>query len=211
MATGKTVTVKSNLPRVDTIGYGYSKTAQGHGMSVQSFRLLPGINQIPEAQWSEAKKLPAVKDHLKKKNFEEIGATKMPGLRGYTVEAAVELVEETLDRDLLRQWKGDETREPVIAAIEVQIGKTAPGADDTTKNLEDAPQFDARPASQGFSAAEMAANLQPNNEPTAEEIAAAEAQTAAAAPLVEKAIADSKPTPAERPAAAKPANKPKNK
>jgi hypothetical protein len=179
MATAKTVKVKSNLARVDSIGYAYGKHSGGSSQAL-TLRLLPGVNEVPVEQWEAAKKLSYTQHHLKEKNFEELGAISKPGLKQYTVEGAIELVEATFDRELLRQWKGVETREPVIAAIEVQIGNLAPvkptEGTDGQKNLEVAPDLAPRSAATGFTASELATQVQTGNaEPTADEIAAAAA------------------------------------
>lgn len=122
MATpsGKTIKIKSNEARVHTIGYGYAATVGGSGRKALSFRLLPGINEVLLEAWEEAKKLQVVRHYISTGAFQELELERS-GLRHLTVDAAIDQVGQTFDRDLLKQWKGTETREPVITAIELQI------------------------------------------------------------------------------------------
>lgn len=164
MATlsGKTIKIKSTEARVHTIGYGYAATVGGSGRKALSFRLLPGINEVLAEAWEEAKKLTVVRHYISTGAFQELELERA-GLRHLTVEAAIEQVGQTFDRDLLKQWKGTETREPVITAIELQIDNVTfkPERDATKSEGQkevEAEGFDLQPrqATQGLTGAEVA-------------------------------------------------------
>lgn len=159
----KTIKIKSSDARVHTIGYGYAATVGGTGRKALSFRLLPGINEVLLEAWEAAKKLPVVQHYIREGVFQPLELERS-GLRHLTVDAAIDQVKQTFDRDLLKQWKGSETREPVISAIELQVDEVTykPERDaaktDAQRDVEKEEGFDLQPrsAAQGMSAAELA-------------------------------------------------------
>lgn len=158
----KTIKIKSSEARVHTIGYGYAATVGGTGRRALEFRLLPGINEVLLEAWNEAKKLKVVQHYIRVGAFQELELERK-GLRHLTVEAAIDQVGQTYDRDLLKEWKGDETREPVITAIELQIDQVTfkPERDSTKSEAQkdvEAEGFDLQPraAAQGLTGAEIA-------------------------------------------------------
>lgn len=169
----KTIKIKSSEARVHTIGYGYAATTGGTGRKSLEFRLLPGINEVLSEAWDAAKKLPVVQHYIRTGAFQELELDRS-GLRHLTVDAAITQVGQTFDRDLLKQWKGSETREPVISAIELQIDEVTykPERDaaksDAQKDVE-AEGFDLQPraAAQGMTPAELA-NQVSNVDPQAQ-------------------------------------------
>lgn len=195
------VKVQNHEARVTTVGYAYGKIAGGHGTGTHKLRLKPGVNEIERDAWEQAKKLPVIQAMIKSHDLEEL-SLKQPGLKGYTVDGAIEVVEGTFDRELLRKWKGDETRDAVISSIETQIVKTAPTpgeleapAADSKGNIGDLPAPEARSAAVGFTSQEIAEQLQNGQaEPTSEEIKAAEKRAdEAAAAAKAKAAKTEKP------------------
>lgn len=137
-----TIKILNNEARVHTIGYGYARTAGGAGKKAMTIRLLPGLNEVNAQAWEEAKKLKVVAWHVKKGNFQEV-VTKAAGLRGMSSDDAIDLIGKTLDRELLRKWKSEETREAVITALELQIDEVSFDPDRDSAKTDEG--FDLKP------------------------------------------------------------------
>lgn len=84
------------------------------------FRLLPGVNEIPDTKWTEAKKILVIRNLLDEGTLEEIGSKSLVSL---APNKAVNVVLETLDRDLLRDWRARDRRAKVVEAIDKQLAK----------------------------------------------------------------------------------------
>ena len=95
-------------------------------------RLIPGINEIPDAQWSAVKKSLEVK--LASKKIEEVGAITAKGkgqnapdvtvgktIKDLSFSEAESIIKQTLDVNLLETWKKGEERQDVRLAIHNQI------------------------------------------------------------------------------------------
>lgn len=123
--------IKSNKPSL----------IAGHG-----FRIVPGINQMPDAAWERAKDTRVIKQMLKDKvlidqtpkELKEAPALEAPSietdeeddrprqpsaLKAVGQKKAIELVGETLDLQLLEDWRAQDDRPKVLAAIKAQIGR----------------------------------------------------------------------------------------
>lgn len=193
----ETIKVVNNEARVHTIGCGYAVTAGGAGRTARTLRLLPGLNEVPADLWEKAKKLPVVAHYVKTQVFEEVHS-KATGLAGLSMRDAIDTVNLTMDRELLKKWKNEESRDPVVSAIEVQIDHVTYRPDRDKPKDKDAEGFDLspRPAQTGFDGADIANQVQSTDAPEAlpenyERIA----------PQTSEAVDRSSKTPVEPPAA----------
>ena len=95
-------------------------------------RLIPGINEVPDAQWNAIKK--NLEGKLSDKLIEEVGATTVKGkganaqdvtvgktLKDLSFGEAEAIIKQTLDVALLETWKKAEERSDVRLAILNQI------------------------------------------------------------------------------------------
>lgn len=95
-------------------------------------RLIPGINEVPDAQWNEVKK--NLEGKLSAKLIEEVGSTTVKGkganapevtvgktLKDLSFGEAEAIIKQTLDVALLETWKKAEERSDVRLAILNQI------------------------------------------------------------------------------------------
>jgi Mg/Co/Ni transporter MgtE len=108
-------TIKNTKPRVHHVG--------------EELTLLPGHNLLDSPAklkaWAEAKKIKVVQHHLEEGDLEEIESS----LQELTGAAAVKFVQETNDGDALDALGENETRKEVIEAIDAQLAKLAPTAE----------------------------------------------------------------------------------
>lgn len=120
--------IKNNEARVHHIGLRNPNPEEQN----DSIRLLPGLNEVPAAQWKEAKEHPIIAHQIKVGVFEEVITPEEPEapkgtpqseirLVSLAEDKAVELVHQVLDRELLLKWKADETRPDALKAIEEQL------------------------------------------------------------------------------------------
>lgn len=93
-------------------------------------RLLPGANNISEKDWKffishkMNKKLAdkgEIVAHKAKKEKELESSGEGAGLKDLSAAEAIELVKDTFDKNLLNQFKEEETRTTVIAEIENKL------------------------------------------------------------------------------------------
>ena len=95
-------------------------------------RLMPGTNDVSKDVWERAKKHPAIKSRIKDGKIVFNGAKPSDSedlgpFEGKNAKDSIEVVEGTLDREVLKKWKDEETRVTVLKAIDAQIEKlTAP-------------------------------------------------------------------------------------
>lgn len=95
-------------------------------------RLIPGINEVPDAQWNAIKK--NLEGKLSDKLIEEVGSTTVKGkganaqdvtvgktLKDLSFGEAEAIIKQTLDVALLETWKKAEERSDVRLAILNQI------------------------------------------------------------------------------------------
>lgn len=86
--------------------------------------LWPGVNEVDDAQWAEAMKNKLVQKHI---DDEDLEVSEALGPFGELDErAAVKLISETFNRDLLKSWKFMDGRPGVLGAIAAQIEKLTP-------------------------------------------------------------------------------------
>lgn len=120
-------------------------------LTIGSFRLVPGKNDIPQQIWDEAVKLyPNVKRLIDDgvimtfdKNGNErddespgkpaLEATDLPKLQ---VKKAVKLIKETFDESLLMKWYELDQRAEISKAIEAQLEEIAKAAEPEGKRDE---------------------------------------------------------------------------
>lgn len=159
-----TIKILSSEARVHTIAYAYGSSAAGHNVKPLTFRLLPGLNEVNADAWAQAKKLVVVQHYVRTGAFKEV-VTKAAGLRGLSAEEAIDMVKQTLDRSLLKEWKGAETREAVISAIELQIDEVTYHPDRDKPAKADDFELPARPAQNGLDGAEIAEMVQTSAPP----------------------------------------------
>lgn len=90
--------------------------------------LKPGVNRVPADVWRTAKEQVMTQKHLEAGDLVELDKStdvaKMPE------KAALKIVSETVDRDLLTEWKSGEKRPKVKAALKSQLAKLEPEDDD---------------------------------------------------------------------------------
>jgi hypothetical protein len=99
--------------------------------------LVPGVNPVDEAIWNQYAKLPVVQHYLEEGILEEAGKMdNSDSLRSMKQAAAIALVQETMDKSLLRRWESDETRAPVLKTIVAQTAKIDKQAAPTKKTQE---------------------------------------------------------------------------
>jgi hypothetical protein len=88
-----------------------------------AMRLLPGLNEVDEKQFAEAETWPAFKalidegivEPVLTKKAKPADLTKMP------VREVIDLVKQTVSKEMLEEMLKAEKREPVIKAIEAQL------------------------------------------------------------------------------------------
>lgn len=113
-------------------------TIKNGGRAV-GLRLLPGVNRVDSADWAAALKS-AEEARAKNKSrmlpwYIDNGHIRVldedSDLSGTPVTAAVQLVNKTFDKKLLRAWSGVEKRKPVLEAITTQLEKLDGSKPDT--------------------------------------------------------------------------------
>lgn len=91
--------------------------------------LKPGVNKLDdEALWAKAKAHPLVKPMLEDETIVEVKGEKgkTESLSDFTEAKAIKLVNETIDKALLEEWKASEQRAKVLLAISGQLDKIDP-------------------------------------------------------------------------------------
>src|SRR6185312_10878128 len=76
--------------------------------ALQSHVLFPGLNEVGEDEWTEAKKLPVIAHLIEEKVLEEIkgkGKKAASTLSDLKPEEQIKMVKETTNADLLQSWK----------------------------------------------------------------------------------------------------------
>lgn len=114
-------------------------------LRIGNLRLMPGMNQIPEEIWKEAKSHPLIQHRLNsgeitvlaqaksgvqektlkndlEKKVSETGENSN-SLDSYSTNQAKDIVQNTFDLNLLRRWQTEETRKAVYKVVEAQIEK----------------------------------------------------------------------------------------
>ncbi len=81
--------------------------------------LLPGVNELDEAEWTKAEQNPIVKHYIKTGVFKV--NRQAADITALSPKEALELVKATFDRGLLEKWVEAEKRKPVLDAIGVQL------------------------------------------------------------------------------------------
>lgn len=113
-------------------------------------RLIPGVNDIPQAEWEAALKLyPRLKHFVDAGDIETMDKSgnvrdddaKQPGapleaadLSKLNDKKAIALVKETVDERLLNIWYESEKRKPVVMAIEGQFEAIAKSGEPEAKS-----------------------------------------------------------------------------
>ena len=126
------VVVRSKLPRVKSFAkkMDVSKEDAIKGLVGGFDDALPGINQYTPEVFARLSKNLDFQKELKVGNFEIVeGGESAPesdggesaGLEGFTVAEAVKLAGETENTKLLREWRDQDMREAVIAAIDKKL------------------------------------------------------------------------------------------
>jgi hypothetical protein len=87
--------------------------------------LLPGINEVDEAEWAKAEKIPVVQHMIKEGTLKPQKGKSAADLSQLKAPEAIELVENTVDRELLEGWFANEQRKGVLEAIEAQLEEIA--------------------------------------------------------------------------------------
>lgn len=108
------------------------------------FWLRPGWNEFPKKIWDQNSTHPQIVRMMKRKKIVlltdtvevkkggkkvklQVGLTDVPiRLRWFDAKRAIEILKNTLNRDLLQRWLDEETRSPVKRALEAQIKPLLP-------------------------------------------------------------------------------------
>lgn len=89
--------------------------------------LLPGVNEVNAEEWTAAKKSAVVVGWIKEGVLEEGDAkVSLTTLEKFSAAQAIELVEETVNGELLLEWQAAEKRGGVLAALQKQLDKLDP-------------------------------------------------------------------------------------
>ena len=99
--------------------------------------LVPGVNKFTKEEWEEFKEHPHIKRYMEEKppkfelvsekepKPEEKAAAEEKGeavdLSQFSNKDAKEVIEETLNVELLKEWKKTENRKSLVAAIDKQL------------------------------------------------------------------------------------------
>lgn len=96
---------------------------KGLGMPDGTINLMPGVNEIALAEWDKVKSHPVVAFWLKEGEIEVVSDPKkpLPPFGEIPMAEALALVNETFRVDLLNEWRANEKRGGVLAAIEEQL------------------------------------------------------------------------------------------
>ncbi len=101
-------------------------TATPESVPLPSDALLPGANEVDEAEWAKAEKIPAIQHMIKEgllKPQRDVSAADLSKLKA---SDAIDLVNKTVDKALLESWFDAETRKGVLEAIEAQLDEITP-------------------------------------------------------------------------------------
>jgi hypothetical protein len=124
------VLVKWNKAHVWGIGTGMADSSVVH--------FVPGPNELPQEKWDLIKNHPTVKERIANKSLEVVVETKLvvaseesgepveepsSSLSALSLKEAKELVCETFNTVLLKQWQAEEPRKGVLTAIEKQLAQ----------------------------------------------------------------------------------------
>ncbi|WP_088005609.1 hypothetical protein [Indiicoccus explosivorum] len=77
--------------------------------------LVPGTNNVSEKDWKKFSSNPIMKEVIE--SGEVVAHEKAKSTQDFNVDGAVELVKDTVDVDLLRQWQEADDRKTVQEAI----------------------------------------------------------------------------------------------
>lgn len=111
----------------------------GEGRDLTNYQLLPGNNEVADADWDKIKEHPGCKQLLSSgaliciKPANPDNKKSQKGLARYGATEALEIIEGTYDKVLLLEWRKAENRGNVSDAITDQIKKI----DDSLKKKED--------------------------------------------------------------------------
>lgn len=86
-----------------------------------ALRLLPGLNEVDEELFDEATSWPAFKALIDEGLIEVVPKKKVADLSKTPVREMIDLVKQSVSKDLLEEMLKTEKREPVIKAIEAQL------------------------------------------------------------------------------------------
>jgi hypothetical protein len=91
--------------------------------------LLPGTNNIPDATWREAEKIPVIQHYLKTREIE----VKPGDITKMSVPDALDVIKNTYDLATLGRLGAEERRKPVIEAITLRKEELAAFAKKATQ------------------------------------------------------------------------------
>ena len=97
-------------------------------------RLIPGLNDVRDALWAEAKLDSSIKAKMEDGELEEIGVPSVQGgspnsddavgtLLSMKPKQAESMAKDTVDAELLNKWLEEEKRPRVAAAIKAQLAE----------------------------------------------------------------------------------------
>ena len=110
------------------VGLALSVASKLKHPNVDHLALKPGVNEVDQELWDEVKGTKVAQHLVKSGKLEVMGGGKAKAsLAELTAEEALELVSQTLDRDLLNGFAEEEKRKPVLKAIKDQLEKVKVG------------------------------------------------------------------------------------
>ena len=122
------IRVQSSLPSLLTVGLNLTKLPQP---VIEHFRIWPGVNEVEDAHWNAAKELRVIQHYLDQDDLKEMISEP---LRKLSDKDATKIIKNTVNRDLLREWRAEEKRSKVLKAIDDQLDDIKP---DVPQNLEE--------------------------------------------------------------------------
>lgn len=82
-------------------------------------RFVPGVNEVDSDVWAQMQKDPTIKRMLEDGVLKE--KSKSETFKKLPAQGAEKVIAQTYDIGLLTKWKAEETRRPVISAIDKQL------------------------------------------------------------------------------------------
>lgn len=91
----------------------------------ETITLMPGANVVPESIVKNMKAHPVIKAMIEEGTLEFPEVSEEKGISELSQGEAVDLVNSTVDAELLASWKESDKRKPVLKAIDEQLKKLA--------------------------------------------------------------------------------------
>lgn len=90
----------------------------------KTFILKPGINEVPQEVWESVRGLPVVQARIEEGRLEVVSEDEKPAevaIKGLKPEAALKMIEDCVDLDMLKSWQGQSKSPKVTKALAEKI------------------------------------------------------------------------------------------